>query len=127
MENILDSSSELGFSRINEISEKLIGIEVLYVLASKPCGNSELASRLMTTFGFEVDSKTLEDVIEELESLHLVGGSSNYSGNKPLDTHDLFSVTSLGMTKLREWIESLSEITLTMQFGLHQRLATPQQ
>jgi len=42
-------------------------------------------------------------------------------------SQESFSITPLGLSLLSEWIESLSEITLTMQLGLNQRVITAEE
>jgi len=102
-----------------EIAAKLIEVEVLYGFAPKPFTISELSNRLQTSFGLETDRTSLEETVDNLVSDGLLRNFSNYSA----DPEKFFSITPDGLSKLGEWIESLSEITLMMQLGLHQRIA----
>jgi len=110
--------------RIQEIAVKLDTVEVLYVLALRPANISNLGDRLKSTFGFEMDSSRITDVIEILHSSGLIRKFSNYLDESQAlrSPQEAFSITPLGLSKLAEWIESLSEITLTMQLGLDQRI-----
>jgi hypothetical protein len=111
---------------VNEVAGKLIEVEVLYVTSSKPAKLHELAGRLKATFGLDAKPHEINEAIESLESQRVIRRLSNY----PIDasTHsieistDTFSITPLGLGKLGDWIESLSEIVLTMQLGLDQRV-----
>jgi hypothetical protein len=111
------SPSDLG-----DVASRLTEIEVLYAVASKPLSAQDLVGRLETTFGLETDIASIGEVLSGLVDLGLIRRFSNSSYPNP-SSRESFSITPTGITKLSRWIESLSEITLTMQLGLHQRIA----
>ncbi|MDA4110999.1 MAG: hypothetical protein OK439_00560 [Thaumarchaeota archaeon] len=112
--------------RVDCLQEKLIDVEILYILTSKPTNISELKNNLNSTFGLKVDISALSEKLAELESEKLVrwfqlqptGSKSALNGL----VEKSFSVTPKGLITLQGWIESLSEITLTLQLGLNQRV-----
>jgi hypothetical protein len=107
---------------VNEISDKLVEVETLYVLASKPVALQDLVSRLRTIFAFESNIDGVNEVLEQLQSRKMVRRFSYYPTTAIGSGQESFSITPLGLSKLGEWLESLSEITLTMQLGLDQRI-----
>ena len=110
-----------------EIARKLTEVEILYVLACKPKTLSELAAQMETTFGLETMDGMVTENLLTLKSRKFVRSFSNQPIANQSDSNDFafesFSITPLGLSILGQWIESLSEITLTMQLGLHQRVA----
>lgn len=105
-----------------EIAGKLDVVEVLYVLASKPAIVLDLNGRLKAAFGLEMDFSRVGEVVEILDSRRLIRKFSNYSNESQSIPQEALTITALGLSKLGEWIESLSEIALTMQLGLDQRI-----
>jgi hypothetical protein len=108
-----------------EISQKLCDVEILYILASNPKTLETLVGRLKTIFGLETVTKVVLDRLTELMSHKLVISFSSRLEGQKVDgnySHESFSLTPLGLNALSEWIEALSEITLTMQLGLDQRI-----
>lgn len=124
IEEDLISHGQQDSRKGQEIACKLDIVEVLYVLASKPGTVSDLNSRLRATFGFEMEFSRSREVIEILDSRKLVRKFSNYQSenHSAVSSQEAFSITPAGLTKLDEWLQSLSEITLTMQLGLDQRI-----
>jgi len=117
---------ERELSKSREITQKLAGVEILYILASKPKTLTELTAQLKTTFGLETVSTAVVENLLDLRSRKFVRSFSSHPIlNQPAadnSSHESFSITPLGLSTLSEWIESLSEITLTMQLGLNQRV-----
>jgi len=123
MEKLVKSEPATG-NGLNEIADKLVIIETLYILAASPASPRDVVSRLKSIFGFDSNEDQVVEVLGGLADRNLIRKFSNL----PDQTLSLkllsesFSITPLGLKKLGEWLESLSEITLTMQLGLNQRL-----
>jgi hypothetical protein len=85
----------------------------------------ELTAQLRTTFGLETTSNVVKENLVDLRSRKLVRSFSNHPNQQLADNfpYESFSITPLGLSTLSEWIESLSEVTLTMQLGLNQRVS----
>jgi len=125
MGELIVSSESTKSHEASEIVDKLVEVETLYVLASKPAALPDLVSRLRTIFGFE-SNLGISGVLEELQSRKLIRKFSNYPSTVVGSGQESFSITPLGLSKLSNWLESLSEITLTMQLGLDQRITVAQ-
>jgi hypothetical protein len=109
-------------SELSDVASRLTEIEVLYAVASKPLSAQDLVDRLETTFGLETDIVSIGVVLAGLVDSGFIRRFSS-SGYPNPSSRESFSIAPTGITKLSRWIESLSEITLTMQLGLHQRIA----
>jgi len=81
---------------------------------------------LKTTFGLETVSAVVKEKLLDLKSRKFVGSFSNHpiSNQHVADNlpYESFAITPVGLSTLSGWIESLSEVTLTMQLGLNQRV-----
>jgi hypothetical protein len=108
----------------DEVANKLMEVEILYILASRPAATGELVAQLKGTFGLETDSTQVGQMIEKLDTLRWIRKFSSFEADGSLSgsIREAFSITPMGLAKLGGWIESLSEIALTMQLGLHQRV-----
>ncbi len=109
----------------NEIADSLVGVEALYILAANPATTREVVSRLRTNFGLDAETDQIRPVLANLITRKLIRNFGSLPGQvTPLDS---FSITPLGLSTLSKWLESLSEITLTMQLGLSQRLVVAEE
>jgi len=123
MEKLVKSEPATG-NGLNEIADKLVIIETLYILAASPASPRDVVSRLKSIFGFDSNEDQVVEVLGGLADRNLIRKFSNLP-DQTLSlklSSESFSITPLGLKKLGEWLESLSEITLTMQLGLNQRL-----
>ncbi len=122
---------ERELSKSREITQKLADVEILYILASKPKSLTELTARLKKTFGLETTSAVVKENLLDLRLRKFVRSFSNHpvANQSVADNfhHESFSITPLGLSTLSEWIESLSEVTLTMQLGLDQRVTVAEE
>lgn len=118
----LDTSDLLLADKINggefELSHKLSDIEILFLLASRPHSLSNLADQLKSTFGSDLAPDMVFGIVDELITQGLVRRYSNIYE----ETSSSYSITPLGLSKLAERLESLSEIVLKMQLGLNQQV-----
>ncbi len=94
------------------------------MLASEPSTVADLQMRLLETFDLGVDALVLSEIVSDLESQKLLVGfqMEALEVRSKLMEGKFFSLTSSGTNTLRERIEALSVITLTMQLGLKQRI-----
>ena len=123
MEKLVTSEPATG-NDLNEIADKLIIVETLYILAASPASPREVVNRLKSIFGLDSNENRVIGVLGGLADRNLIRKFSNFP-DQTLSLNlssESFSITPLGLKKLGEWLESLSEITLTMQLGLNQRL-----
>jgi len=126
MQSLIPPESEI--TRTDEIAESLITVETLYIIASNPVSLRELTGRLKTNFGMNVSADQVNQVLENLVEGRMIRKFVNIPGNGTAETGlEAFSITPLGLSRLSKWLESLSEITLTMQLGLNQRLASAEE
>jgi hypothetical protein len=109
---------------LNEIADKLVVVETLYILAPNSASPREVVGRLKNIFGFDSNGDRVMAVLESLAARNLIRKSSNFADQSPSLNllSESYSITPHGLRKLGEWLESLSEITLTMQLGFNQRL-----
>jgi hypothetical protein len=121
---IFDASGDYELQN-REISQKLCDVEILYILSSNPKTLETLVGRLKYIFGLEIGTKVVLDRLTELILQKLVISFSSRLEGQQIGgnySHESFSLTPLGLNTLSQWIEALSEITLTMQLGLDQRI-----
>jgi hypothetical protein len=126
LEYLIAPESEV--TKTDEIAESLVTVEILYILASNPASQLQILNRLRTNFDLIADADRVKKVMEELIAGRMIGNSQIFSGMNPSRRHRKLSRLRLsGLSKLSELLESLSEITLTMQLGLNQRLASAEE
>ena len=57
---------ERELSKSREVTQKLVDVEMLYILASKPKSLMELTAQLKTTFGLETTSNVVKENLADL-------------------------------------------------------------
>lgn len=77
MEKLVTSERTMGHD-LNEIADKLVIVEILYILAANPASTREVGSSLKTIFGLDSDGDRMAEVLESLVARNLVRKFSNF-------------------------------------------------
>ena len=101
------------------VREKVLDLEILYLLNLRPKRASELRNLLVSTFRVNASDEIIASRISYLVSLGLARMSV---GSATQVDNCMYSLTPKGAKELDEGIQSLSEIALTMQLSLTQPL-----
>lgn len=99
----------------NNIASQLLDVEIMYLVNQGPKRLSEIRTALAKVFGIEPEMTTITLRVRELTAKGFV---------MKLETNGdaIYALTSEGHHLLGEFIESISQIALTMQLGLNQKL-----
>ena len=124
MEYLIAPESEI--TKTDEIAENLITVEILYIIAANPTSAREMIARLKTNFGLVAEADHVNVHLENLIVERMIRKFATIPGQDASAgvSQEAFSITPFGLSNLGRWLESLSEITLTMQLGFKQRLAS---
>lgn len=107
------SRDELG------MKEKVLDLEILYLVNLKPRRLRELTLLLLNIFELDLKEASISSRLDCLISSDLVTKTTEeIASNEEV----LFSVTTRGTKALDDGIQKLSEIALTMQLALTQPL-----
>src|SRR5579872_4767792 len=104
------------------VAHQLLDVEILYLLSGKPESVHGIARSLASTFGLSETATTLfaRTAFLKSEELLQVISSSAMDGDR---SAECYTITPLGIENLSSWIDTLAEITLTMQLGTSEKLA----
>ena len=102
-----------------DVREKVLDLEILYLLNLKPRRLCELGRFLLEIFELDLKQTCISSRLDHLVSSDLIKKTKEETvGNEEV----LFSVTTRGTKALDDGIQKLSEIALTMQLALTQPL-----
>ena len=104
-------------STAKNIAHQLLDVELLYLLNLRPESLRGLSRYLITAFGIDPGATSIFTRLKALERSGLVMVLPEQASSG-----EIYAISPLGTQKLGEGIESLSEISLTMQLGLCQKL-----
>jgi DNA-binding PadR family transcriptional regulator len=96
--------------------KQLVDIEILYLLTFSPKSGYELKKQLQNWFKINVSYGTLYPHLHSLESTGFITGKWQQKFESAPLKKRTYSLTLAGKEVLRGSIESLTKITLTMQF-----------
>lgn len=112
--------SSLASAESTNVAKQLVDIEILYLLTFSPKSGYELRKHLLNWFKINISYGTLYPHLHALEkSGQVIGNWQQKFEEAPLKKR-MYSLTPLGQSTLRGNIESLSKISLTMQFMVTQ-------
>jgi DNA-binding PadR family transcriptional regulator len=101
-------------------AKQLVDIEILYLLTFSPKSGYELRKKLLSWFKINVSYGTLYPHLHSLEKMGLILGTWQQKFDEAPLKKRMYSLTPLGQKILRSNVESLSKISLTMQFRVTQ-------
>jgi hypothetical protein len=124
MEKLADQSSELDIKIVGNLQKT----EVLYVFASRPGTVSEAIDRLNRAFGLNPKTEGITEIVDAFVSRGLIKEfpESSHELEQENSSKRSYVITTLGASLLRESIDALSEVILTMQLGLNERFIAAQ-
>ena len=96
--------------------KQLVDIEILYLLTFSPKSGYALKKQLQNWFKINVSYGTLYPHLHSLEKIGFITGKWQQKFESAPLKKRTYSLTEAGMEILRGSIESLTKITLTMQF-----------
>ncbi len=100
----------------SSLVKQLVDIEILYLLTFSPKSGYELKKQLLNWFKINVSYGTLYPHLHSLEETGFISGKWQQKfETAPLKKRS-YSLTQTGNQVLRESVESLTKITLAMQF-----------
>jgi DNA-binding PadR family transcriptional regulator len=100
----------------SSLVKQLVDIEILYLLTFSPKSGYELKKQLQNWFKINVSYGTLYPHLHSLESTGFIAGKWQQKFESAPLKKRTYSLTEAGKEVLRGSIESLTKITLTMQF-----------
>ena len=109
-ENLLRSSEA------SSLVKQLVDIEILYLLTFTPKSGYELRKQLLNWFKINVSYGTLYPHLHSLEKTGFITGKWQQKFESAPLKKRTYSLTQAGNDVLRGSVESLTKITLTMQF-----------
>ena len=101
-------------------AKQLVDIEILYLLTFSPKSGYELRKKLLSWFKISISYGTLYPHLHSLEKLGLISGTWQQKFDEAPLKKRMYSLTPAGLRILRVNVESLSKISLTMQFRVTQ-------
>jgi DNA-binding PadR family transcriptional regulator len=116
---VTDISSD---SESSNLIRRIADVEILYVLSSKPMSAKNLIEALKTTFELSISSGITRELLANLASEDKVAVFRRTGSSESASFDDIYGTTQRGLKLLKESVESLSEIVLTMQLGFNQKL-----
>ena len=107
-----------------QIVNRLADAEMLYILSFQPMTIRGLIDNLRKMFGLSITPASARDILSNLEAENVVSAFRRPMSAEPIEESepDVYGITPNGLKLLRECIDSLSEISLTMQLGFNQKL-----
>lgn len=109
-------------TRLEIVAHQLLDVEILYLLSRKPESMQGITRSLSSTFGLIVTPATVFARTTFLKSEGLVQMILR-SAIGPDLSGECYTITPQGIEILSSWIDSLAEITLTMQLGINEKIA----
>jgi DNA-binding PadR family transcriptional regulator len=104
-----------------ELVQRLADLEILYILSFQPMKLNGLVDSLRTAFDLSASRATVREILANLEAENLIAAFRESAEHKD-SSDDVYGIAPIGLKLLKRYIESLSEITLTMQLGFSQML-----
>jgi DNA-binding PadR family transcriptional regulator len=101
-------------------AKQLVDIEILYLLTFSPKSGYELRKKLLSWFKINISYGTLYPHLHSLEKMGLIVGTWQQKFDEAPLKKRMYSLTPAGQKILRSNVESLSKISLTMQFRVTQ-------
>jgi PadR family transcriptional regulator, regulatory protein PadR len=101
-------------------AKQLVDIEILYLLTFSPKSGYELRKKLLSWFKINISYGTLYPHLHALEKMGLIAGTWQQKFDEAPLKKRMYSLTPMGHKILNSNIESLSKISLTMQFRVTQ-------
>lgn len=101
-------------------AKQLVDIEILYLLTFSPKSGYELRKKLLSWYKISISYGTLYPHLHSLEKMGLILGTWQQKFDEAPLKKRMYSLTPLGQKILQANIESLSKISLTMQFRVTQ-------
>jgi len=101
-------------------AKQLVDIEILYLLTFSPKSGYELRKKLLSWFKINISYGTLYPHLHSLEKSGLIVGTWQQKFDEAPLKKRMYSLTPLGQKILRNNVENLSKIALTMQFRVTQ-------
>ena len=119
-ESRISDSSKSETSRINSVRQ-LLDVEILYLLNCEPCSGYELKKQLASVFELNLSYGTLYPHLRSLKEYGLIFGNSPdaTSSPGPRSAKTTYALTFSGSVALRDAVQSLTRIGLTMHFTLN--------
>jgi len=119
------SASEIGTRIQSQVARQLVDIEILYLLNFGAKSGYELRKSLSKSFGIKISYGTLYPHLHALERSSLISGT--WSSQKEETTAQqqvslkkrVYDLTVQGTNVLKESIERLGSLSMTMQFLLN--------
>jgi DNA-binding PadR family transcriptional regulator len=100
----------------SSLVKQLVDIEILYLLTFSPKSGYELRKQLLNWFKINVSYGTLYPHLHSLEKTGFITGKWQQKFESAPLRKCIYSLTQAGIEDLRGSVESLTKITLTMQF-----------
>ncbi|MGI0090480.1 MAG: PadR family transcriptional regulator [Nitrososphaerales archaeon] len=100
----------------SSLVKQLVDIEILYLLTFTPKSGYELRKQLLNWFKINVSYGTLYPHLHSLEKTGFITGAWQPKFDAAPLRKRIYSLTPSGIEVLRGSVESLTKITLTMQF-----------
>jgi len=100
----------------SSLVKQLVDIEILYLLTFSPKSGYELKKQLLNWFKIDVSYGTLYPHLHSLEKTGFITGKWMQKFESAPLKKRTYSLTQAGIEVLRMSVESLTKITLTMQF-----------
>jgi DNA-binding PadR family transcriptional regulator len=120
MLSIKQQETQLGRSALavesTSVAKQLVDVEILYLLTFSSKSGYELRKLLASWFKINISYGTLYPHLHALEKSGLVTGAWQQKFEEAPLKKRMYSLTPLGQATLRGNIESLSKISLTMEF-----------
>src|SRR5271166_4313654 len=102
------------------VAKQLVDLEILYLLTFSPKSGYELRKHLLNWFKINISYGTLYPHLHALEKSGLLIGNWQQKFEEAPLKKRMYSLTPSGQRILRANIESMSKISLTMQFMVTQ-------
>lgn len=109
-----DSSSSPSSS--SSLVKQLVDVEILYLLTFNPKSGYEIRKQLLSWFKINVSYGTLYPHLHTLEKSGLISGAWEQKFESAPLKKRMYSLTPTGREFLKDNVESLTKISLTMQF-----------
>lgn len=101
-------------------AKQLVDIEILFLLTFSPKSGYELKKKLLSWYKINISYGTLYPHLHSLEKMGLIVGTWQQKFDEAPLKKRIYSLTPAGQKILRNNIESLSKISLTMQLRVSQ-------
>ncbi len=101
-------------------AKQLVDIEILYLLTFSAKSGYELRKKLLSWYKINISYGTLYPHLHSLEKMGLIVGTWQQKFDEAALKKRMYSLTPMGQKILQSNVESLSRISLTMQFRITQ-------